>query len=60
MRDGHERQLTVHCRFARNIGMTREEVVEIIMQMAVYAGWPRALNGLGCVREAYADDTPSA
>lgn len=53
---GCGRQLTTHCRFARNIGMSREEVVEIVMQMAVYAGWPRALDGLRAVREAFADE----
>jgi 4-carboxymuconolactone decarboxylase len=34
--------------------MTRDELVEIVMQMAVYAGWPRAMNGLTAVREAFA------
>ncbi len=53
---GAQRQLTVHCRFARNIGISREEVVEVVMQMAVYAGWPRAMDGLRAVREAYAAD----
>lgn len=53
---GCDRQLAVHCRFARNIGMTRDELVEIVMQMAVYAGWPRAMNGLTAIREAFADE----
>lgn len=58
---GCDRQLVVHCRFARNIGISRDEVVEIVMQMAVYAGWPRAMNGLRAVREAFADgDTSEA
>ncbi|HKG03122.1 MAG TPA: carboxymuconolactone decarboxylase family protein [Conexibacter sp.] len=53
---GCDQQLAVHCGFARNIGMTRDELVEIVMQMAVYAGWPRAMNGLTVVREAFADE----
>jgi 4-carboxymuconolactone decarboxylase len=57
---GCGRQLTVHSRFARNIGITREEAVEVVMQMAVYAGWPRAMDGLRAVREAYAGEDDSA
>ncbi|HVQ58822.1 MAG TPA: carboxymuconolactone decarboxylase family protein [Solirubrobacterales bacterium] len=52
---GAQRQLTVHLRFARNIGITREEAVEVVMQMAVYAGWPKAMDGLRAVREAYTE-----
>jgi 4-carboxymuconolactone decarboxylase len=39
-------QLKVHVRAALNVGCTKDEIVEIIMQMAVYAGFPAALNGL--------------
>ena len=47
-------QLKVHLRAALNVGLTREEIVEIIMQMAVYAGFPAALNGLFAAKEAFA------
>jgi len=40
---------------ALNVGCTREEVVEIIMQMAVYAGFPSALNGLFAAKEVFAE-----
>jgi 4-carboxymuconolactone decarboxylase len=50
---GCEGQLAIHARFARNLGMTREEVVEIAIQMAIYGGWPRALNALRVIREAF-------
>ena len=36
-------QLKVHIHGALNVGCTRQEVVEVIMQMAVYAGFPSAL-----------------
>nr|WP_178113131.1 carboxymuconolactone decarboxylase family protein [Acerihabitans arboris] len=39
-------QLRVHIQAGLNVGLTREEIVEIVMQMAVYAGFPAALNGL--------------
>ena len=39
-------QLKVHVNGALNVGCSAQEVVEVIMQMAVYAGFPAALNGL--------------
>ena len=47
-------QLKVHIHGALNIGCTREEVVETIMQMAVYAGFPAALNGIFVAKEVFA------
>jgi 4-carboxymuconolactone decarboxylase len=47
-------QLKVHLRAALNVGVTRQEIVEVIMQMAVYAGFPAALNGLTAAREVFA------
>lgn len=46
-------QLKVHIHAALNVGCTRQEVVEVMMQMAVYAGFPAALNGLFCAREVF-------
>ena len=39
-------QLKVHIQGALNVGCSRREVIEIIIQMAVHAGFPAALNGL--------------
>ncbi|BCL74743.1 4-carboxymuconolactone decarboxylase [Jeongeupia sp. HS-3] len=47
-------QLKVHIGAALNVGCTRDEVIEVIMQMAVYAGFPAALNGLLAAREVFA------
>ena len=44
-------QLKVHIDGALNVGCTREEIVEVIMQMSVYAGFPAALNGLFVAKE---------
>jgi 4-carboxymuconolactone decarboxylase len=49
-------QLKVHIQGALNVGVTRDEVVEVIMQMAVYAGFPAALNGLTAAKEVFAAD----
>ncbi|QPC86496.1 carboxymuconolactone decarboxylase family protein [Mesorhizobium sp. NBSH29] len=47
-------QLKVHIEAGLNVGLTRDEIVEIIMQMAVYAGFPAALNGLSAAKEVFA------
>ncbi len=44
-------QLKVHVHAALNVGCTPEEVKETILQMAVYAGFPAALNGMFIVKE---------
>ena len=46
-------QLKVHIHAALNVGLTRQEVIEVIMQMAVYAGFPAALNGLFAAKEVF-------
>ena len=48
-------QLKVHIHGALNVGCTREEVVEVIIQMAVYAGFPAALNGIFAAKEVFAE-----
>ena len=52
-------QLKVHIHGARNVGCTQDEIVEIIMQMAVYAGFPAALNGLFAAKEVFAEEAAS-
>ncbi len=47
-------QLKVHIEAGLNVGLTRDEIAEIIMQMAVYAGFPAALNGLFSAKEVFA------
>mgnify|MGYP003597844818 CR=1 FL=1 len=48
-------QLRVHLHAALHVGCTPQEVVEVVIQMAVYAGFPAALNGLAAVREVFAE-----
>ncbi len=51
---GHAQpQLKVHLHGALNVGCTREELVEVIIQMAVYAGFPAALNGMATAKEVF-------
>jgi 4-carboxymuconolactone decarboxylase len=46
-------QLRVHIHAALHVGCTPTEIVETLMQMAVYAGFPAALNGLAAAREVF-------
>lgn len=48
-------QLKAHIRYALNAGVSREEMVEILITVALYAGFPAALNGLSAAREAFAE-----
>jgi 4-carboxymuconolactone decarboxylase len=48
-------QLRLHINGALNAGWTRQEIHEIILQQAVYAGFPAALNGISLAREVFAD-----
>jgi len=53
---GHARpQLKVHIHGALNVGCTREEVIEVIIQTAVYAGFPAALNGAAVAAEVFSE-----
>ena len=48
-------QLKVHLHAALHVGCTPSEIVEVVMQMSVYAGFPAALNGLAAVREVFGE-----
>jgi 4-carboxymuconolactone decarboxylase len=48
-------QLRFHIDGALNVGVSATEIVEVIMQMSVYAGFPAALNGLAVAKAAFAD-----
>jgi len=51
---GHAQpQLKVHIHGALNVGCTRQEVIEVIIQMAVYAGFPAALNAAFSAKEVF-------
>lgn len=49
---GHAQpQLKLHMRAALNVGVTPLELLEIVIQMAVYAGVPACMNALSTYRE---------
>jgi 4-carboxymuconolactone decarboxylase len=48
-------QLRAHIHAAMNVGCSQEEVVEIILQMALYAGFPATINGIQAAKEVFAE-----
>jgi 4-carboxymuconolactone decarboxylase len=48
-------QLRAHIQGALNVGCSRQEIVEAIMHVAVFAGFPAALNGLLTARDVFAN-----
>ncbi len=53
-------QLKAHVEGALNVGLGREEIVEVMSQMAVYAGVPAAIRGLQIAKEVFAERDAAA
>ena len=53
-------QLKVHVAAGLHVGLTRDEILEIIIQMAVYAGFPVALNALFAAQEVFSAEEAKA
>ena len=52
---GKHEELALHVRAARNTGVTRDEVKEVFMQVAVYAGIPAANSAFALAKRVYAE-----
>lgn len=50
---GRTDELRAHLRGARNVGITQEELVEVLMQTAIYAGVPAANDALKVAAEVF-------
>lgn len=48
-------QLKDHINAALNVGNSPAEIVEIIMQMSAYCGFPKAINGIVAAKEVFAE-----
>lgn len=46
-------QLRFHINGALNVGCTPAQIIEVILQMTVYAGFPAAINALNGAREVF-------
>lgn len=57
---GRENELKTHLHGAKNIGIPREKVEEMMLHLAHYGGWPTGVAGLRKVDEVYAPRAPGA
>ncbi len=48
-------QLPFHLSLALDNGVTREELVEEITQLAFYSGWPTAMSALAIAKKVFAE-----
>ncbi|HWQ14779.1 MAG TPA: carboxymuconolactone decarboxylase family protein [Roseiflexaceae bacterium] len=49
--NGNTEQLPGHLRRARENGLSESELAEVIIHLAFYAGWPRAMSAVRVARE---------
>ncbi len=52
---GHWEELPMHLRAARTNGLSREEIIEVILQSAIYAGVPAANHAFGIAKDVLAE-----
>jgi 4-carboxymuconolactone decarboxylase len=51
-------EFKAHIMGALNVGWTKEEIVEALMQIAIYAGFPAAIHALLVAKEAFEEHKP--
>ena len=52
---GNHEEFAMHIRATRNTGVTREEVKEVLMQVAVYAGIPAANAAVAIAKRVFGE-----
>lgn len=52
--------LTYHLQSAKNNGITRTEIAEILTHIGFYAGWPKAWAAFRLAKEVWADNSAAA
>ncbi|NEM92276.1 4-carboxymuconolactone decarboxylase [Galbitalea soli] len=51
-------ELPMHLRAARRNGLGDDEIIEVLLQSAIYAGVPAANHAFGIAREVLAEEAP--
>jgi len=52
---GHWEELGMHLRAALSNGLTRDEIIEVLLQSAIYAGVPAANHAFGIAKDVLAE-----
>jgi 4-carboxymuconolactone decarboxylase len=55
---GRDEELAMHLRAARRVGLTDDEIKEVLLQSAVYCGVPAANSAFAIARRVLEEDTP--
>lgn len=50
-------QLRVHLQAALNVGLSKEEIIEVIIHCAGYVGFPKAVQAMGIAGEVFKEDS---
>lgn len=50
---GNTEQLPAHLERARQNGLTETELKEVVIHLAFYAGWPRAMSAIQVAKRAF-------
>lgn len=53
---GAFQQLTNHMKLAKQNGITKEEIIEIITQLTFYVGWPNAWSAFNIAKDVWKDE----
>jgi 4-carboxymuconolactone decarboxylase len=51
--NGNTEQLTGHLNRAKDNGLSETELAEVIIHLAFYTGWPRAMSAVSVAREVF-------
>ena len=57
---GNTEQLGFHLGRALANGVTREELIETITHVTLYAGWPKGMAAMGIAKQFFASDNEGA
>jgi 4-carboxymuconolactone decarboxylase len=53
---GHHEEFAMHVRAAQRNGLTRDEIVEVVLQSAIYCGVPAANTAFRIVKDVFAEE----
>ena len=56
--NGNTEQLPNHLSRARENGLSDDELKEVIIHLAFYAGWPRAMSAVGVAKRLFEGQAP--
>jgi 4-carboxymuconolactone decarboxylase len=50
---GNPDQLTFHLQFAKDNGVSEDELIEAITHLAFYTGWPKAMSAMAVAKQVF-------